>query len=89
MMKKLLVLWIAVGIIVLGGINIVNAIDKDMTDKEIAEAYVLEEHGENYYVEMTDHDDDEYVEFHVMDENGNIKYRTGIDRKYYFNRYNE
>lgn len=87
MMKKILVTWIAISIIVLAGINVVNAVNKDMTDKEIAESYVIEEYGEEYYVEMTRSDED-FIRFDVYLD-GDRKYLTSIDRDHYTNKYNE
>lgn len=89
-MKKILVLAIALGCLCGCEKNAaVEDIGKEtvyvpLTDTQLINRFVDEEYGEDYRGRQYDHiDGDEYVEFYVHDNKGNIVSGRMINREYY------
>lgn len=85
MMKKILVTWVAFAIVVLLGINIVKGFTGELSDEEIMNKYITEEHGEQCYGTLLECDD-ECIRFEIY-ENGCPRWYSSINRNYYQNYY--
>ena len=88
MLKKLLLVYVAVATTFLVGVNISDRCTYHMySDKELMNRYIDENYGGNCCGVILE-DDDEYVDF-VVFENGDISYGISIHREYYQHIYNE
>lgn len=87
-MKKALVIFVAVAVILLVGINVVNAFaHDDYSDEELMTMYVDDHYGEDYYG-IIDGSDDDYIYFKLYG-HGMKKSYCSITREYWTNYYNE
>lgn len=88
MLKKLLVGWVAIAMVLLVGINVVKGFKDNATDEYTMNAYIDEHYGEQCYGVLSDHRDDKYINFKVY-ENGECKSLTSINRDVYQSIYTE
>ena len=58
-----------------------------LSDEEIMQAVILEEHGTEYYGVLCDDDNDEFIDCLIYSNDGKLKYRSSFNREYYQNRY--
>ena len=88
MMKKMVIMWVALAMTVLVGINVVKGFTGEVSvEEKIMEEYIDEEYGEECYGALLDCDE-EWIRF-VVYENGVDRWHTSINREYYAHKYSE
>jgi len=86
-MKKLLYGYVAGSLTVLMFVNVFNICGfGKLSDEELMNEYINENHGEQYYGVLHETENDEYVTFAVY-RNGCKCYDTAIEKEYYQNHY--
>lgn len=87
-MKKALFTFVVVAVIVLVGINVINAFaHTELTDTELMTKYIeVNYEGDCYGIVDQDHTDDQYIKFTVYEHGMECGY-VGINREYYQNLY--
>lgn len=88
MLKKLLVGWVAIAMVLLVGINVVKGVNNNLTDEHTMNEYIVEHYGDQCYGVLSDYKDDKYIHFKVY-ENGECRYSTSINRDVYQSIYAE
>lgn len=89
MLKKLLLVYIAVATTFLVGVNISDRCTYHMyTDKELMNQFIDTRYGDDCCGVIVDDNEDEYVDF-VVFENGTERYIGSMNREYYQHLYNE
>lgn len=81
-MKKLLVMYVAIGLTLLVGINIFNCFMGEMTDEELMNKYIAENYNDHCYGTLMDCTNEECIKFMVQ-ENGVTRSMAIIEKDYY------